>query len=152
MHTLYSHTWKFGSQVELISKPESGQSQRPHTHLPRPLQTPWYRWSYTVYHQFHIARWHSNLNNKALLTPLLSRQVWLLLGHSQALPVQPSIHAHRPMTQEPRSDRKRKRNCFKSGVNRVCEHKLEMIYRKEHWDRSSMMTLDYTIWQLLKIS
>lgn len=54
-------------------------------------------------------RWHYNLICKqqwlALLTPLLSRQVWLLLGHSQALPIQPSVHAHLPIMQEPRSDR-----------------------------------------------
>lgn len=39
-----------------------------------------------------------------LLTPLLSRQVWLLLGHSQAFPSQPSEHTQRPIMQEPRSD------------------------------------------------
>lgn len=45
-----------------------------------------------------------------LLTPLLSRQVWLLLGHSHALPSHPSVHAHLPITQEPRSTEKHKGN------------------------------------------
>ena len=69
----------------------------------------------TVSHWFEIhwhVRWHNGLITKkkelALLTPLLSRQVWLLLGHSQALPVQPSAHEHWPITQEPRSDKRRK--------------------------------------------
>lgn len=44
-----------------------------------------------------------------LLTPLLSRQVWLLLGHSQASPSQPSVQAHLPIMQEPRSDGREKR-------------------------------------------
>lgn len=42
----------------------------------------------------------------SLLTPLLSRQVWLLFGHSQASPSQPSVQTHFSITQEPRSDKR----------------------------------------------
>lgn len=64
--------------------------------------------------------WHVRLHYEQfclyLLTPLLSKQVWLLLGHSQAFPSQPSAHTHLPIMQEPRSVRKEKKlmrlNCF----------------------------------------
>lgn len=39
-----------------------------------------------------------------VLTPLLSKQVWLLLGHSQASPSHPSVQAQRPIKHEPRSE------------------------------------------------
>lgn len=78
--------------------------------------------------------WHENLIYKlkllALLTPLLSRQVRLLLGHSQALPSQPCVHAHRPITQEPRSVETRKKKVELFYVGKAVEAEITNSIQK----------------------
>lgn len=106
------HTWKFGSHVEVIANEDVWHSQRPHTHLPLPLQIPCHQQGHScswlcMYGGMKTDMWFSS--NLGLLTPLLSRQVWLLLGHSQASPSQPSVQAHFSIMQEPRSDKRGKK-------------------------------------------